>query len=247
MTDITATKRPRPGRRFEPVAERDLESSALLAVQALPGARAGLMLIQEVAGPFGVADFVAVVGSNDRLRERVALGVPPLLNEIDAGIVAAASPKRGRNVASIAERLGWPLSTVERRLPALLKSGAVRELRPGRFVRPEPLVPIGRLYAVETKIRDWRRALKQARTYRLWCDNYVIVMPALSTSSLVEAHAAVDEDDGGLFVAERWLRRPRLRRSDPARRLWGSEYIVAAVQGSALPALGGGEAAQPRQ
>lgn len=238
----TATKRPRAGRRFEPVAERDLVEPALTAAQTLPGVRAGLHVLQEVAGPFGVADFVAVVGSPRRAEARLALGVPPLLNEIDAGIVAATSPQRARTAARLADVLGWPLASIERRLPGLLKSGAVRELRPERFVRPDALVPIGRVYAIETKMREWRRALRQARTYRLWCDNYVVVMPSLSNYSLMVALAEVEEDRGGLFIDGRWVKRPQVRRPEAARRLWGSEYVVAALRGPELPALSGREA-----
>jgi hypothetical protein len=237
----TVTKRPRAGRRFQPVAERELVGPALAVAQTLPGARAGLHVLEEVAGPFGVADFVVIVGSTERVETRLALDVPPLLNEIDAGIVAAASPRRARSGARLAERLGWPLASIERRLPGLLRSGAVVEQRPGRFVRPEVLAPVGRIYAIETKMREWRRALRQARTYRLWCDNYVIVMPSLSAASLIEVLAEVERDRGGLFVDEKWVARPALRRAEAARRLWGSEYVVAALRGPDLPALGGGE------
>jgi hypothetical protein len=242
--DPTETRRPRAGRRFEPIAERDLIRPALCAAQTLPGAREGLHVLQEVAGPFGVADFIAIVGATRRVEARLALDVPPLLNEVDAGIVAVTSPHHGRTPARLAELLGWPVASIDRRLPGLLKSGAVRELRRGRFVRPDSLVPIGRAYAIETKMRQWRRALRQARTYRLWCDNYVIVMPALSRPVLVEALAKVEKDSGGLFVDGRWEARPRLRRAEPARRVWGSEHLVAALRGPELPPLGDSEPAE---
>lgn len=247
IASVTPSKRPRHGRRFEPVGERDLASAAIRAAETLPGTRAGLLVLQEVAGPFGVADYVAVIGSQDRIRDRLALAVPPLLNEIDAGIVSATSPRRARTAERFAERLGWSRSSVDRRLPGLVKSGALQEVKPGRFVRHEALVPVGRVYAIETKLREWRRALRQARTYRLWSDNYVIVMPSLSAGSLTEALSAVTNDGGGLFIDERWATRPRSRHPEPGRRLWGSEHVVAALRGPELPTLRGTEALQAGQ
>jgi hypothetical protein len=241
---VKESKRPRAGRRFLPVAEKELRSDAVRAARGLPGAHRGLSVFEEVAGPFGIPDFLAAVGPRSLLRRRAALRVPPLLNEVDAGIVARASVRLGKSAEALAEQLGWGVETVERRLPGLLRSGALTDLGAGRYVRPAALAPIGRLYAVETKIRDFRRALRQARTYALWCDNYVIVMPALSDASLGDAVHAVARDRGGLVVDGRWVQRPGGRRIPPAPRLWGSEHLVAATMRVASPALGAGESVE---
>jgi hypothetical protein len=241
---VKESKRPRAGRRFLPVAEKELRSDAVRAARGLPGAHRGLSVFEEVAGPFGIPDFLAAVGPRSLLRRRAALRVPPLLNEVDAGIVARASVRLGKSAEALAEQLGWGVETVERRLTGLLRSGALTDLGAGRYVRPAALAPIGRLYAVETKIRDFRRALRQARTYALWCDNYVIVMPALSDASLGDAVHAVARDRGGLVVDGRWVQRPGGRRIPPAPRLWGSEHLVAATMRVASPALGAGESVE---
>jgi len=235
---VMDSKRPRPGRRFIPVEELRLEPDALRAIRALPGAHRGVSVFREVAGPFGVPDFLAVVGTEQALRNRLRLTIPPVMNEIDAGIVARAAPKTGRTIEQIADHLGWPLSTIERRVPHLLRSGALQAAGKNRYVRPAALVPVGRLYAIETKVKNFRRALRQARTYGLWCDNYVIVMPQLSQGSLVSARLSMEEDRGGLFVANRWVQRIRASELSAGRRMWGSEHLVAAVTDPS-PALGG--------
>lgn len=229
----TTSLRPRPGRRYEPIEEALLENDALAGARALPHAHRGLTVLREVAGPFGVPDFVAVVGSSDALAARLRLDVPPLLNEVDAGIAASLSTRRGRSVDAVAARMGWTADTVQRRLPGLLRSHAVIDVGARRYVRPEALCPVGRLYAIETKVRDWRRALRQARMYRLWCDNYVVVMATLSDSTMPLALAAVDGDGGGLMASGSWVRRPRPHRLTDARRLWGAEHVVAALGGPA--------------
>jgi hypothetical protein len=233
---VRSSKRPRPGQRFEPLQERHLRADALDAIRALPHAHRGLSIWREVAGPYGIPDFLAVVGDPQKLADRASLAVPPLLNEIDAGIVANAPLRSGLDVQMFAERLQWSPASIERRLPRLTKVGALAE-RGDRFIRPKGLDPIGRVYAIETKVKDWRRALKQARTYGLWCDNYVVVMSAISESSLSEASEKVAQDGGGLFVAGRWVLRPRAKNLSTARRLWGSEHVLAAIARTSSPAL----------
>jgi hypothetical protein len=227
---VIASSRRRAGRRFEPIHELELETDALRAARALPGAHRGLVVLRELAGPFGVPDLVAVVGAPELLEERLALGVPPLLNQVDAGVVAAAAPRARRTVETLARRVGWPVASVRRRLPELIRIGALIAAGPGSYVRPAPLQPVGRLYAIETKVKDWRRALRQARTYSLWCDSYVLVMASLSSGSHATVMEAVTQDGAGLLVGGQWLQRPRLGRRSPAQRVWGSEHLVAALQ-----------------
>jgi hypothetical protein len=241
---VRESKRPRPGRRFLPVAEKKLRADALRAVRGLPGAHRDFTVFAEVAGPFGIPDFLVVVGSKSLLRRRAAFPVPPLLNEVDAGIVGVASTRRGFTTDALAERLGWGPETIDRRLPGLLRSGALDDIGRGRYVRPAALAPVGRLIAIETKVRDVRRALRQARTYALWCDNYVIVMPSISEASFGETVDTVAGDRGGLVVDGRWAQRPGRRRLPPASRLWGSEHLVAATMPKSSPPLGVGEASE---
>jgi hypothetical protein len=220
--------RPRPGRRFEPVGERDLSTDTLAAARSLPNAYRGVRVLLENAGPFGIPDLLAVVGPVALLDDRLALDVPPLLNQVDAGVVAAAASSAPRSPASLARRVGWTEETVVRRLPHLIRSGALLRVGRDSFVRPAALRPVGRLYAIEAKVKDWRRALKQARTYGVWCDSYVIVMASLASGSLDALIGGVSEDGGGLMVSGKWVRRPVVTTRPAAPRLWGSEHAIAA-------------------
>jgi hypothetical protein len=182
----------------------------------------------EAAGPFGIPDLLAIVGDHALLDERLQLDVPPLLNQVDAGVVSAAAGAAPRTVPTLARRLGWTVDTVARRLPHLLRTGALIPAGPETYIRPRQLRPVGRLYAVEAKVKDWRRALRQARTYSAWCDCYVIVMPSLGSASLLGLLEAVSVDGGGLLVGGKWVKRPTIGRRTAAQRLWGSEHVVAA-------------------
>lgn len=237
IPDPLLSARERGGRRFQPVQELSLERVALRACSALPGAQRGLIVIKEVVGPHGIPDLVAVVGNPQAVDARLGSKVPPLLNELDAAIVACAAPRAPRSTATLARRLGWDVHTILPRLPRLLEVGALAETSPGVVVRPAALRPVGRLYAVETKVANWRRAVRQGRSYQLWCDTYIVVMEALSAMSLDGLLAATGEDGAGVVIDGRWRSRAQVRRRPEWRRLWGSEHVVAAL-GHGSVALG---------
>jgi hypothetical protein len=238
VPDPLVSARERGGRRFQPVRERSLEGTALEACASLPGAQGGLIVISELAGPYGIPDLVAVVGDQQAARDRLALGVPPLLNELDAAIVATAAPRAPRSSMTLARRLGWETQTVLSRMPRLLEIGALTETGPGVVVRAAGLEPIGRLYAIETKVANWRRAVRQGRNYQLWCDTYVVVTEALGAAPLEGLVAAAREDGAGVVVGGRWRARARVRTTMDWRRFWGSEYVTAALGHASVPLIG---------
>lgn len=225
------TSRPRAGRRFAPTHELAIIPDALQAARTLPGAHRGVVIVSEMTGPFGIPDVTALVGDPARLTARLASPIAPLLNEVDAGVVAVARPRLALSPHDLAAALEWPEETVRRRLPLLLRSGALVAAAADRYVRDEALQPLGRLYAVEAKVRDWRKAMRQVRTYRLWADNYVLVTGRLATSARQEAMAQVTADHAGLVVGGESLRKPTLQRLPAATRLWASEHLVAALRG----------------
>lgn len=225
-----ATSNPRAGRRFEPVQERELHQHALAAVQALQGANRGLVVVPEFAGPFGIPDFTAYVGNIEHIRRRHRLAVAPVINELEAGIVSSAHVRRSLSAAHLADAQGWPTSAITDRLRRLVRRGALIEVGPDRYVRPDALEPGGRLYAIEAKVEDWRSALRQVRTYRVWADSYVLVMGQISARAQTALVSEVIHDRGGLMVEGRWVVRPRLGLTAERRRVQAWELFAAATQ-----------------
>lgn len=115
---------------------------AVAADLSTPGAFA----LREFVGPYGVPDMVLVSPDRDRLSERLAADLPPLLNEVDAGIIAVASAPS--TTSQIAARLRWPERAVQRRLPILGRRGYVAKV--GKFVagqgRPQHVATPSRLH-----------------------------------------------------------------------------------------------------
>jgi hypothetical protein len=91
------------------------------------------------------------------------------------------------------------------------------------------MTAIGRIYAIEAKVRDWSGALRQVRSYGVWADAYVLVMGELSPKITGHLRDEVENDRGGLVVNGKWLRRPVLGHHSNARRLWASEHVVSAM------------------
>lgn len=232
------TSTPRAGRRFEPVQERELHRDALAAARDLPGAHRGLIVVPEFAGPIGIPDFTAFVGDIARVRARHELDVDPVINEIETGMISATHSRRAIRPEHIAAALGWPDSMVSDRVRGLMRRGALREESAGRYVHPPQLEPGGRLYAIEAKVADWRSALRQVRTYRVWADSYVLVMGQLAERVQEALVAEVRHDRGGLLVAGRWIVRPRLGSVSERRRLQAWELFAAATRAGLDPALG---------
>jgi hypothetical protein len=229
VTAIQNTSSPKAGRRFEPTHEVALHPDALAACASLPGAHRGVLVVREMTGPIGIPDLTALVGDPSKLQERLGLDVPPVLNRLDAAIVATTPVNVPRSAEALAKSLDWPIGTITRRIPGLVRNGALIQADRNRYVRPEQLQPLGRLYAIEAKVRDRRAAISQARTYGAWADGYVLIMGSLSQRPLQLLTEDVDADRGGLMVNGEWLRRPRIIRHDHIRRLWSSEHLVEAV------------------
>ena len=230
MTTVQETSAPRAGRRFQPTHELALHEVALNACASLPAAHLGVHVIREMAGPIGIPDLTALVGERDKLEARLALDVPPLLNQIDVAIVSQAHARVARSSLAFAKALGWSVDTIIRRLRGLVRSGALIETRRDRYVRPFELAPLGRLYAIEAKVDDRRAAVRQGRTYGSWADSYVLVMGPLGRRRLDLIKGDVEVDRAGLIVDGQWIRRPTVSTLNHWRRLWSAEHFVAGAR-----------------
>ncbi len=224
------TSLPHAGRRFEPIRERELHGDALLAAESLSGASRGLVVVPEFSGPIGIPDFTAYIGDVQKLRVRQRSHIAPIVNEIEAGIVSVAHVRKPSSIDDLASAIGWPRATIAGRLRRLVSAGAVREVGKERFVRAPELQPSGRLYAIEAKVGDSRSALRQARTYGVWADGYVIVMTDVSARALEDLRSEVLRDSGGLMVDGQWFARPRIARISARRRLQAAELFASATR-----------------
>jgi len=216
-----------PGRRFEPIEERVLEPTVRELASRLPGSSSGVLATAEFAGPVGIADLVAVTRAQERLEERLRLGIPPLSRRADTSVVAAVAVRRATTASSVSKALGVSEVQATRRLRQLSDAGVLSQNGNG-YLRNPVFIPIGHMYAFEAKVSDWRQAIAQAMRYARWADaaGIVLLRPPKDLESL-KVHARALRI--GVAVEDRWLIRPVLQRASPGLRLLSSEMFVAAL------------------
>lgn len=217
----------RPGRRFEPTMERLLDDDLVTLSTRLPRASDGLAIVREFPGGRGVADVVAVTGWQEPVRQRIALQLPFLLNETDCAVVTALSPNQTRTVPIVAKKLGMSEAQLVRRLRPLVSGGYV-ELSGSGFRRVRGLEPIGRAYALEAKVSDWRQGISQALRYSTWCDAAAVVL-LKAPLDLSEVKARCTMLGLGLAAEGRWIVRPRIGRPHTGLRLAMSEQFAKRI------------------
>lgn len=217
----------RPGHRFEPIEERLLDDDLLNLAARLPGTHQSLYISREVNGPRGVADLVATTNVGAELKHRIELGLLPLTSVVECTIVAAASERRTLRIPTIARTLGMSEEQVDRRVRSLLSRDYLRSA--GSGIRRVPhMTAIGRTYALEAKVNDWRKGLNQALRYGAWCDASAVVL-LRPPRDISMAFSACRQFGIGLAVDNRWLLRPRLGQPQPGMRLAASELWVQNV------------------
>lgn len=226
----------RPGLKFNPIAEAQLEPHARDAIKRLPGAHRGVIAVREAPGPLGVPDFVALVGNRSKIQARSKLGARPLRNEVDARLAAAAPTQGGASLDELARATGLPLGVAQRRTGQLVRSGALLRSAKGKIRRPAALRALGHLYAVEMKVSDWRRALDQCRRYHVWADCYVLVMGPLSEGQIEKVSDCVSSDDAGLSIDGVPICKPKPQPDKPEwQRLLASEHFFATTSYAPQP------------
>lgn len=221
--------RPRPGLRFEPIQEQRLQTVALRAIAELGGTSANRLVLTEMLTPYGVPDFVVADLNEARLAARLQAGVGPILNEADAAIIATLSATKPATPERIASLLNWPEPSVRRRFQRLLSQSAIRKIGLDSYVTVRGLTSVGTITAVEMKLEDWRRGLRQCRRYRVWADRYLLILDRVPEVSLPQLLTQVAADRGGLIISGSWRARPRGRNHDKVKRMWASEHVVAAI------------------
>lgn len=183
--------------RFEREMLEPLASAIGVVISATPAARLSL-LREPPIGPV-IPDLLIGVWPSARpitLRHRCTIG--------EAHVVAILENTASVRRSDLARQLYVSTQTVNRLTARLLKCGAVAEGPKGWLtLAPEFSTRDIELVAIEAKMRRWRDALAQARTYRTFANrSFVVVDGNQVRSSRQLVNAFADAGVGLLFQHE---------------------------------------------
>lgn len=213
------------GNPFTPVRELELAPVLKSLALKLPGASSGVVLAPEFRGARGVVDLLAVTRVEDGFIARLDRDASFVTSEADAAALSRLHPRTTRTAAFVAETLGSSERQTRARLQTLVRNGAAT--RYGNGYRRAPwLTPVGRAYALEAKVADWRKGLSQALRYATWADAAAVVLLD-RPRDLADVRLRFKAWRIGLAVGDTWLERPVIGRPDPGRRLAMSEQLAS--------------------
>lgn len=216
------------GRPFEPIAEADLIPGLIATAIRRAGRASRTVVVPELRGPYGVVDLAVLETRDELLAARSALGMPPVLNQLDAAIIGVLDARRASTVTMVADRLGWVERHIVGHIDTLVRHGIITRRRSGALVRPAGLEPLGQMSVYEAKVRDWRRGLNQASTYATWADRATLALGRLprDVGQLLDA---AEKLSLGLIAEGKWRRAPTPQVLSRQTRFWASEHLYAAL------------------
>ncbi|MFJ8637943.1 hypothetical protein [Streptomyces sp. NPDC093610] len=215
------------GVRFAPIKEAELDPALRRLASTLPRSKPGAIMMAEVPGPVGIPDLVALPGPGPALQRRLDSLIPPVLNPAGVEVISALHVNREISIATLKRRCGQSDRALSRTLHDLERKGAV--ISSGKLWRKsDAMIPVGNIYALEAKVDDWRKGVRQAFRYRAWCSSSALILSKMPRNP--EPLLSVVQRLGiGLALDDQWLVRPPLFKIASKEMLWGSEHFVAAL------------------
>lgn len=216
MTSVIAVRRESQGFRYEadmmPILRRALPRLAFRHEAHSP-----VEVFSEVPAVYGIPDLAGIRFDFQRIAERAALGVSPLTTDAEVRAVLAI----GNGVVTtreVAERTRMSPDYVRRAVaPLLIEQGWAEWTEDGRLRRRARAQWVGkRVVTVEAKLRDWRRALTQARRQQLSADAAYIALDASAVGRMTEHLSEIARGGVGVISVDCDYQRARVLVRPPA-------------------------------
>lgn len=197
------------------------------------GRRPPCIVADEIVGPDAIADLVGARFDAACVRRRKEAGIRPLTDPLALQAVLAGR-RATLTTREMAEACKVTPSGIRRGIRLALEAGALVETT--RFcytTHPRWSPVVRRAVAVELKLRDWSRALRQAIAYRTWANAAWVLLAKRPPVVAIDVAAAAGVGLGTLSpdgTLTAWLR-PEVR---PARiphwsSIWVGEQLLAAA------------------
>lgn len=221
-------------------ARRGMKSPFVAEVELAPPVErwlaqlGSLITAPEVEGDYGIADLVAGFGDARKLLNR-RRQAPPVATSQQLDLLEYCSPWRSESELRAWAPHGW--SAMQSRVIDPLRAAGLLRTDGSRFRSVAvPKDPFDMVIAVELKLRDARRGLEQANSYRLFADASYLAMPdGRFTDEIIKAASRcgvglliVSRQDVNMILAPQGLSSPSSRR----RRLVSEKLLRHEIHGS---------------
>jgi len=218
----------RAGRPFAPGLERELEPDLRAAAIKLGGRSGDLVLLPEFPLPVGVPDLVAVSLNQDLFAARLASGIPPILGSRRASVISSCGVRRPASLRLLVSVTGSSEKHTRAIIGELVRAGAITRFGSG-WVRDPALQPLGKVFALEAKVSDWRSGFAQSLRYGVYAQNVTLVVGKLGERASQSAEEACRSHGVGLYIAGRRRVQPRSQVVKLERRFQSSEQVLAVL------------------
>lgn len=144
----------------------------------------GVEVFSEVPAVHGIPDLAAIRFDWDAVERRRAAGVRPLATDTEVRVVTAlrVGPLRSTDLA---RRIRMSPDYVRRAvIPLLVQQGWVTTDGASVELRPDAVWIARRVVTVEAKLRDWQRAIGQARRQQLSADAAYVALDSVACQNI---------------------------------------------------------------
>lgn len=232
MKPLLLAPPPRTRRRLGvPKAEGVLQRAVVDLTEQLvttPGEGQRLIVAEEVRLPFGRPDVMAAVVDVHLWHRRRKLGIRPCTAPLPLRVAQLLAQLGGRaNVSEILHAVGTnELARARDSLRLLTGLGWIRRQGESAILRAVPGEAVSRITAIETKLNNWPRAVRQAQSWEGRVDTVWLAFPTSYMTRFprtreLRRFGLISVSDGTAKI----VRRPLSSRVRGPRRALTEEYL----------------------
>lgn len=130
--------------------------------------------------------------------------IPTDLTVKDAVILSTLRNGKSSRIDILEKKCGLPLNDLRSgQLDKLYKVDIIKMGKGGQISLSHKWVNLFEIYAIEAKLKDWRRALKQATAYCKYADKAFVLLPEKYSKPAIKAQEFFEEKGIGLLVGEK--------------------------------------------
>lgn len=204
--------------------------------------RAHWLIIDEHLVGTRIPDLLAARVDLRALRARIRAEQWESLTVTELEVLGFLRPDRPTSISTVATVVGYTDHTVRRVLRRLERLGYVSQHGARGFRRIRTRYKLfSRFIAVEAKLRDWRRALVQARSHRSFAQECYVVFDAAYAARFESARRYFEASGTGLIAVHppdgivRVLKSRASRAFDPNAFAFAGEQLWLRLQGLTRP------------